>query len=161
MSNLIESEITVTNSQPNSWACTLMTILWPHMNTWTKLIPENASRSQTKRIIKYSLLRDYPNVVRCEHTKCSECHLILIETGLICFCDIVVSSLWCHLTRHDWSPPQCIIIFLRIVLIIDIPFLDSPVSPILSPGLSFFSHKLVIHVSFVTFVYSGPVGRQL
>ena len=140
MSNLIESEITVTNSQPNSWACTLMTILWPHMNTWTKLIPENASRSQTKRIIKYSLLRDYPNVVRCEHTKCSECHLILIETGLICFCDIVVSSLWCHLTCHDWSFPQCIIVlfFLCILLIIDIPFLVSSVSSIPSPRLSFF-----------------------
>ena len=73
--------------------------LW---NKWNKLIPENASRSQTKRIIKYILLRDYPDVLNAI--------LILIETGLIWFYDIVVSSLWCHLNCHDWSSPQSIIV---------------------------------------------------
>ena len=45
--------------------------LW---NKWTKLIPENASRSQAKIIIKSTLLQDYPDVVRCENTRCYECH---------------------------------------------------------------------------------------
>ena len=45
--------------------------LW---NKWTKLIPEKVSRSQAKKIIKTTLLQDYPDVVRCENTRCYECH---------------------------------------------------------------------------------------
>jgi len=45
--------------------------LW---NKWNKLIPENASRTQTKRIIKSILLQDYPDVVRSENMRLSECH---------------------------------------------------------------------------------------
>ena len=48
--------------------------LW---NKWNKLIPENASRSKTKQIIKSTLLQDYPAVVRCENMRCSECHFNL------------------------------------------------------------------------------------
>ena len=49
----------------------LLPTLWNKLN---ELIPENASRSQTKRIIKSILLQDYPDVVRCENTRFSECH---------------------------------------------------------------------------------------
>ena len=48
--------------QPTSY----LPSLW---NKWTKLIPQNASRSQAKTIIKYTLLQDYPDVVRCQNTR--------------------------------------------------------------------------------------------
>lgn len=50
--------------------CSLPT-LW---NNWNRLIPGNASRSQTKGIVKSVLLQDYSDVVTCENTRCSECH---------------------------------------------------------------------------------------
>jgi hypothetical protein len=46
-------------------------LLW---NKWTKLIAENASRSQAKMIINSTLLHDYPEVVRCENIRYYECH---------------------------------------------------------------------------------------
>jgi len=46
--------------------------LW---NKWNKSISEMASLSHTKRIIKFILLQDYLNVVRCENKRYFECHI--------------------------------------------------------------------------------------
>jgi len=44
--------------------------LW---NKWARLIPEKASRSQAKRLIKSTLLQGYPYIVRCNNIRCLEC----------------------------------------------------------------------------------------
>jgi len=111
--------------------------LW---NKWDKLIPEKAWRSQTKIKIKSILLRDYPDVIRCENRKCSECRFNFN-------CNRINLLLW--YSRFlimmppylSWLifPAMHYYVFLCIPLILDIQFLASPVFLILSPGLSFWN----------------------
>ena len=45
--------------------------LW---NDWSKLIPNNLSRGQTKRLIKRNKLQRYPEIVSCNNPRCLECY---------------------------------------------------------------------------------------
>ena len=43
--------------------------LW---NDWSKLIPNNLSRGQTKRLIKRNKLQRYPEIISCNNPRCLE-----------------------------------------------------------------------------------------
>ena len=90
--------------------------LW---NDWSKLIPNNLSRGQTKRLIKQNKLQRYPEIVSCNNPRCLECYPHweeMLEIVLLCVIYVllfllllyVLSCIFFVFPRYDKKLTCCV-----------------------------------------------------